>query len=82
MAAEGPALMPASGRNEGRGMTGQGPATLAMVAAEADVSIATASRVLNGERKVGEPHRSRSGSATGRTPWPRPPQEEPATSWG
>lgn len=37
-------------------MTWQGPATLA---AEADVSVATASRVLNGERKVGEPHRSR-----------------------
>jgi LacI family transcriptional regulator len=40
-------------------MTWQGPATLAMVAAEAKVSVATASRVLNGERKVGEPHRSR-----------------------
>jgi LacI family transcriptional regulator len=40
-------------------MTWQGPATLAMVAAEANVSVATASRVLNGERKVGEPHRSR-----------------------
>lgn len=41
-------------------MTWQGPATLAMVAAEANVSVATASRVLNGsERRVGEPHRSR-----------------------
>lgn len=40
-------------------MTQQGAATLATVAAKAGVSLATASRVLNGGRTVGEPFRTR-----------------------
>lgn len=48
------------------------PPTLADVAARAEVSLATASRVLNGsERLVGEPHRSRvlaAAAALGYTP--------------